>query len=191
MTLIDKISRLLLAPPATGFRAPLYGIALVAIPTLIRGLVDHLVVGAAFTSYIPFILLAAMFLTRTYPVGVALASALLADYLFAGPPRQLMESPDDLFGLSVFLISSILIIALVEAVRTVVDNSLRPTRPGEFSAPVVFSLEEGQAWASWYGSHSWVRLGPEDDVAEMMRDFLAQRELAKRLESSAKPSVNP
>ena len=68
---------------------------------------------------------------------------------------------------------------------------VRPARPDGIAAPVVFSLEGGQAWASWYGSHSWVRLGPENEVAEMMRDFLAQRELAKRLEGAAVSSANP
>ena len=79
--------------------------------------------------------------------------------------------------------AAFLVIALVEAVRTIVENSLRPAKPEGFAAPVVFSLEQGDAWASWYGSHSWIRLGPDEEVAEMMRDFLAQRELAKRLES--------
>ena len=37
--------------------------------------------------------------------------------------------------------------------------------------------------ASWPGAGAPVRMGPEDEVAEMMHDFLAQRELANALPS--------
>ena len=46
---------------------------------------------------------------------------------------------------------------------------------------IVFSLEGGRVWASWHGSDSNVILGEKDQVAEMMRDFLAQVELGERL----------
>ena len=131
-------------------------------------------------------------LETSTPVGVGFhGSWIVADLLFMGPRYQLGFGSYEVIGFIIFMTSAALLIVLAEAVRVIVENSLRPTRPDGFSTPVVFSLEGGQAWASWYGSHSWVRLGPEDDVAEMMRDFLAQRELAKRLESSTTPSVNP
>lgn len=76
-----------------------------------------------------------------------------------------------------------MIIGLVEAARSTVENALRPARPDGTPTQVVFSSQGGYAWASWYGSHSWVRLGPKDEVAVMMEDFLAQLELGKRLES--------
>lgn len=44
---------------------------------------------------------------------------------------------------------------------------------------VVFSVEDGQVWASWYGVDAPVRLGPCDQVVEMMEDFIAQVELGK------------
>jgi hypothetical protein len=46
---------------------------------------------------------------------------------------------------------------------------------------VVFSSLNGRVWASWPGTDASVDLGPLDDVTEMMRDFLAQRELGERL----------
>lgn len=120
-----------------------------------------------------------------YAAGIALISWLLADLLFMKPQFQLTTTPAEILGFVVFQCSAALVIGLVEAVRTIVENSLRPARPDGFAAPVVFSSEGGKAWASWYGSHSWVLLGSEDEVAEMMADFLAQRELAQRLERHA------
>jgi hypothetical protein len=183
MTLIDKVSRLLLAPPATGRKALLYGLILVAIPTGLRLAFDPALGSRLpFSLYLPFVVLAGALLTWRSAVAVTIASWLIAIYLFVGKHDGAPFGPIEIIGLVIFLFSAFLIIALVEAVRTVVENSLRPARPEGFSAPVVFSLERGQVWASWYGSHSWVRLGPEEDVAEMMRDFLAQHELGKRLE---------
>jgi hypothetical protein len=48
---------------------------------------------------------------------------------------------------------------------------------------IVFSLEGGRVWASWPGRDSHVVLGAKEEVAEMMRDFLAQVELGERLTS--------
>lgn len=189
MTLIDKSSRFLLAPPARGRKALLYAILLVAIPTGIRLLLDPIVGGRLpFFTYMPFIILAGALLTWRNAGLVALVSWVTADLLFMTPRYDLTITTVEVVGFLIFLVSAFLIIALVEAVRTIVENSLRPARPEGFSAPVVFSLEGGQAWASWYGSHSWVRLGPEDDVAEMMHDFLAQRELGKRLDPAGSPN---
>jgi len=51
---------------------------------------------------------------------------------------------------------------------------------------IVFSLEQDQVWASWYGQGAPVRLGSRRKVADMMEDFLAQEELAKRLNGESK-----
>ena len=186
MKLIDKLSQLLLAPPATGRRALLYGIVLIAIPTGLRLLVDNFVHGwLPFFVYMPFVIVAAALLKWKHAALVAIGSWIVADILFLYPRYQFTFAALEIIGLIVFSVSAILIIALVEAVRTIVENSLRPARPDSFSTPVVFSLERGQAWASWYGSHSWVRLGEEGQVSEMMEDFLAQRELGKRLDRTA------
>lgn len=46
---------------------------------------------------------------------------------------------------------------------------------------IVFSLENGIVWASWPGIGQRVSLGPQEAVAYMMKDFLAQNEVAERL----------
>ena len=55
------------------------------------------------------------------------------------------------------------------------------SRGADESMGVVFSLERGEVWASWYGQGPPVLLGSQRKVSEMMQDFLAQEELAKRL----------
>src|SRR4029453_3426848 len=183
MTFIDRLSRLLLAPPATGMRALFYVFALIAIPTVIRLLLGFIIIDRLpFFPYVPFVIVGAMVLNWEYAAGTAVMSWIVADLLFTEPRYQLGFGAYELVGFSIFLVSAVLIIALSKAARVIVESSLRPVRPDWIAAPVVFSLEGGQAWASWYGSHSWVRLGPEREVAEMMRDFLAQRELAERLD---------
>jgi hypothetical protein len=185
MTLIDKLSRLLLAPPASGRKALLIGILLIAVPTGIRFLIDDIVHSRLpFFAFIPFVILGGALLSWRGAALVAVCSWLVADLLYMEPRYTIDFDPIELIGFAVFAVSAILIIGLVESVRTIVDNSLRPARPEGFSTPVVFSLERGQAWASWYGSHSWVRLGPDEEVAEMMRDFLAQRELGKKFDQA-------
>ena len=51
----------------------------------------------------------------------------------------------------------------------------------EPNADVIFSLSDDFVWASWPGTDSKVRLGRCAGVTAMMRDFLAQCELAERL----------
>ena len=51
----------------------------------------------------------------------------------------------------------------------------------ESGGGIVFSLEKADAWASWYGQGTPIRLGSQRKVSEMMADFLAQVEIAKRL----------
>ena len=186
MNLLDRLSRRLLAPPAKGRKALLYAILLVTIPTGFRLLVDPFVGGRLpFFTYMPFAILAGALLNWRAAALVSFAAWVTADLLFMTPRFEFNLGAAELIGFVVVAISATLIIALVEAVRTIVENSLRPAKPEGFAAPVVFSLEQGDAWASWYGSHSWVRLGPDEEVAEMMRDFLAQRELARRMESGS------
>ena len=55
---------------------------------------------------------------------------------------------------------------------------------------IVFSLEKGQVWASWYGQGPPVLLGSQRKVGEMMKDFLAQEELARRLANKSANKIN-
>lgn len=53
------------------------------------------------------------------------------------------------------------------------------------SANVIFSFVDGFVWASWPGSVSMVRVGGYEAVKSAMLDFLAQCEVAERLEKTA------
>src|SRR5262245_30907043 len=94
----------LLAPSVTGVWAVVGVVLAIAVPTLVRFLLDDIVSGAEFSPYFPSVLLAAIFLGWRYAAVVALASAIISDALFVGPPAQLLEGPSDLFGAGIFLI---------------------------------------------------------------------------------------
>ena len=75
-------------------------------------------------------------------------------------------------------------------IRIGVVRLLRMRDDAERASGVIFSLERGQAWASWPGAAT-VRLGPHKEVAAMMEDFLAQVELGERLADRYAPSAEP
>jgi hypothetical protein len=58
-------------------------------------------------------------------------------------------------------------------------------KPNGSSDGIIFSLDKGEVWASWYGHEQPVRLGSRYPVAKMMDDFLKQEQLAKRLAGSS------
>lgn len=152
----------------------------VLVPTLVRASVNGFVEGCHGIPYVPSVLLAAIFLGWRPAVAVALGSALVSDWLFMGHGHML-ESGCDFFGMGVFLFASAMIIGSVELPRQMQNDTPKPVEPDIPSGGIVFSLESGEAWASWYGQGSPVRLGPQAEVAEMMEDFLAQLEVGERL----------
>lgn len=181
MTLIATLKTWLPAPPVTGGWAMAGVVALIAVPTLVRLAVDGDVTGVAFTPYSPAVLVAAVLLGAPYAALVALAGAVIGDALFVGARYQMFEGPTDLFGVFAFLLTATLIIGLVEAVRSLILDWMTRRAAGEAPSGVVFSLDRGEAWASWYAGGPPVRLGPQEEVSAMMQDFLAQLELGKRL----------
>jgi K+-sensing histidine kinase KdpD len=158
-------------------------LAAIGIPTLIRGELNDIVEGCETAAFFPFVLLAAIFLGWRWAAVVALASAMIINVYFIGPDGQFMEEACDVFGFSTFLIGSTMIIGFVEAIRLELGKAEQAE--SQPSGGIVFSLQDGEAWASWYGRGEPVRLGPQEDVAEMMEDFLAQLELGKRLNGQA------
>ena len=46
---------------------------------------------------------------------------------------------------------------------------------------IIFSLQDGYVWASWPDGQAVVRLGRHGAVSAMMRDFIAQDDLAARM----------
>ena len=176
--------RWLLAPPLSGKLAIACSVAAVGVPTLFRQSIDGMAMGVDCLPYCPFVLVAAVLTGWRYATLMAIASALVWDYLFMGP-HHLLETDTDWFGMGIFLAYCALIIGFVEAVRKLVAGFPRQAERDEVSSGIIFSLEDGQAWASWKGADAPVPLGPCDEVSEMMEDFLAQVELGKRLTAKA------
>jgi hypothetical protein len=85
----------------------------------------------------------------------------------------------DRFGDTASLISAALIIGVVYLFRRVLAESKRQASGSP--SGIIFSLEKGDALASWKGSGGPVRLRPHDEVEKMMQDFLAQLEVGRRL----------
>ena len=169
-----------LAPPVTGYRAAIYSTGAVALPTLIRAAFQGPVSGIPLLAYFPFMLLVSMAVEWRFAVAVALLSSLLGTYLFVEPRFIFFAGPTDVFAVVAYLIASALVIKLVHDFKGVVVDA--PGSPAARARTgVVFSSEAGDAWASWQGHSCSIRLGRQDEVAEMMQDFLAQRELGKRL----------
>ena len=185
MTLVGLLRKWLVATPLTGKSALVCAGAAVVLPTLYRVSLDGMVMGIGYCPYLPFILLSALLLGWRQSVVIALVSVTVVDALFAGTRFEVVESPTDMLGDVGFLVISAMIIGLAQAIRTAFDDLVGPTRGGG----VIFSLEDGQAWASWPTAGFHLRLGPQDGVAEMMTDFLAQVELAKRLNRSTQPDA--
>jgi hypothetical protein len=183
MTVVDLLRKWLVTTPLKGRLAILFAVTAVTMPTAIRAWFDGIVVGLGFSAYFPFVLLAAILLEWKLATVVALVSAALTDLLFVGMRYQLLEGPTDVFGVVSFVVGAFLIIGLVEAIRTAFEDLVGPTAAGG----VMFSLKNGQAYASWPTAGFHLSLGPRDDVAEMMKDFVAQVELGKRLGKEAQP----
>ena len=181
MNVRHVVSKWLSATPLTGMPMLLCVVAALAAPTLIRASVEGVVTGVGFTPYLPFVLLAALMLRWQVAAAVAVASAVLADFLFVGTRHELLSTPTDLFGMLVFAAASALTIGLAHAFRRVVADPIWLNGPDHPPTGLVFSLEGGQVYASWYGGRSFVPVGPEAEVAKMMQDFLAQREVGRRL----------
>jgi hypothetical protein len=150
----------LLAPPLSGKLAIAFSIVAVALPTLIRHALDGQGMEVDFVPYCPFVLVAAILMSWRYATFVALGSALTCDYLFMGPPSRLLETEIDWFAIGIFFFYCALVIGLVQIVRKMVETYPRRADPNEESSGII---------------------GPCDEVAEMMEDFLAQVELGKRL----------
>ena len=168
-----------LQEPLTGRLAFLCGVVAVAIPTLIRVAVHGTITGCEFTPYLPFVLISAILL-RWWQAGiVALASVGIMGGLLGGSPVPLELA---CFGpaAGMFLASSAVMIFIAAMTRRLFA-SIQNRGADESEGGIVFSLEKGEVWASWYGQSAPVRLGSQRKVSEMMEDFLAQVELGKRL----------
>ena len=171
----------LLLTPLAGPSASVLVVAALAVPTAILSLDHALPAGACCTTYFPFVLIAAVLLRPIYAAITAIGSVGLSDAMFMGPRYELLETPMDQFAAIASLVSFALILGLVWLFRRVLAQRARPHVSIESTSGIIFSLEKGVAFASLPGARIPVTLGPEEEVAEMMRDFLAQLDVGKRL----------
>ena len=181
MTLLGFLKKWLVTTPKTGKSAVVVAVFAIGLPTILRASLDGTSVETRFLPYLPFVMLAAVLLEWKAATIIMLVAAGLADWLFIGPHHHALEEPADILAVAMFLSASTLAIALVQAIRTALTNLVGPT----LKDGVIFSLKEDQAWASWPEAGFHLRLGPQDEVASMMKDFLAQLELAERLAAAA------
>lgn len=156
------------------------GLAAVVVPTLIRVAVQNSVSMAVFLTYVPFMLVAALFLKPSASALVAATSAMIADIVFMEPFFALNLALNGVFSVAAFLMISLLFILFVRSVRGLLRHSLAPETP-EFSRNPIFSEKQGEAWVSWRSERPSVKLGSHTEVAEMMEDYIAQVELAQRM----------
>ena len=176
---VAVLSRWLQAPPVTGRAALFCAICIVAVPTIIRAAVNGVVTGCEFTPYLPFVLIAAILLPWWQAAAMALVSVEILGGLLAGEAHGMFQECF-LTGAAIFLASSAAIIGIVSTIRRVfAATQLRGA--DESAGGIVFSLENEEVWASWYGSGPPMRLGSRKKVETMMEDFLAQSEVARRL----------
>ena len=181
MILCTALKNALDRPVETGPRDLFWAALAVALPTVVRLAVDDHDTGVAFSPYIPFVLLTALMLGWRFAAPVAIASVAIADLMFIDPRFVPIAGPTDVFGMVIFLLTAAMIIILVEAARSALAARPKPVPCGHDETGLIFSLEKGQALLSWSGSQQPLRLGPESEVSEMMRDFLAQLEVGRRL----------
>ena len=175
------LTRWLHAPRLTGRQALLFGVAALAVPTLIRLAVYGTVTGCEFTPYLPFVLVSAVLVRWWQAALVALGSVVILGGLFLGPSHDHVGAACFLSSAGMFLASSAAIIGTVLGIRRVLAAHLARSAVQDSGAGIIFSLEQEQVWATWHGDGPPLPLGSKDKVSEMMKDFLAQLELGERL----------
>lgn len=164
--------RWLRSPLLTGWSALICAIAMIALPTVARAAMNGTVTGCEFTPYLPFVLLSAILIGWWQASAVALISVAILGGLFITPPVSQLEKSCFLAGAGIFMAASAAMIATAILVRRAFAG-LQSRGADEAGGGIVFSVEQGEVWASWYGQGAPVRLGAERKVAETMRHFLA------------------
>lgn len=173
-----ELIRWLQGPPFKGWQGIACAIIAIGLPTAVRASLEGAVTGCEFTPYVPFIFICAI-LTPWWAAAVAaLASVAIMGGLLGGSPAHGLSCFVPSVGM--FLASSTVMIGAAILIRSVIV-AIQKRGADESLGGIVFSLEKGEVWASWYGQGPPVLLGSQRKVSEMMRDFIAQEELARRL----------
>lgn len=181
----------LFAPPLRGPWAIAVAIAGIAIPTFIRLSMVPGIDDQACTVFCPFVLAVSILCGWRHALATAVGSAIACNTVLMGAPYRFHIQRSEIEGLSTFLGYSVFLIVVVRLFRLTAARSLRQAGAQERVSGVVFSLDEGQAWASWYGVDAPVRLGPASEVIPMMEDFIAQANVAMRLRDRMNPDRRP
>lgn len=167
--------------PVRGGWAVVFAIGGIAIPTMIRLMMSPGIDDESCTIFCPFVLTVSILCGWRYALATAVGSAVACNTILMGWPYRFHFSRPEIEGLSTFLGYSAFMISVVWLFRTTAARSLRQAGAQERVSGVVFSLDDGQAWASSYGVDAPVRLGPVEDVIPMMEDFIAQVDVSRRL----------
>lgn len=160
--------------------ALLTGVLALSLATLLRAAINPYVTGCEFMPYLPFVLICAILLPWWEASLVTLAAVPILGLSFIGSPAKLVASSCFLSSSGIFLTASAAMIFFVALMRRVF-TSIHRSGADESAGGVLFSLDQGKVWASWYGRGPRVLLGSREKVSVMMQDFLAQEEVAKRL----------
>lgn len=188
MTRAALLRSWLITPPLGG----LWMVAWTAVALPIAALLDWVmdcpdVLGECCTPFFIFILFTAFLFG--WRAGVISTLASVAAYLWLDSAHSthmiMLGHSSDAWRAVVFLGVGLAITGSVEMIRRTISRFARLPNPNEYSSGVIFSLEKGQAWASWPGQAVPVRLGPQQEVAAMMGDFLNQIEVGQRLDRRA------
>lgn len=182
--MLRAITRRLCAGPILGGPAFLIAFVALSVPTMVRLAVGQTVAGCEFTPYLPFIFVCAITLSCWAASSVAAgAVAIMGNALGGALPHGTACFLD---SATIFLGCSALMIGIATLVRRVIVG-LQRRGADESAGGVVFSLENGQVWASWYGQSAPTLIGSQRKVSEMMQDFLKQQEVADRLLGNCSP----
>ena len=173
----------LFTPPLHGTGAAAVSVAAVAVATLIHLSLFSPMESQACTVFCPFILLISILCGWRWALTAAAGSAIICNTVLMGAPYAFHLQGPEIEVLVSFLGFSALMILVVQLFRLTAARSLRQAGAQERASGIVFSLVDGQVWASWYGIDAPVRLGSQDEVAPMMEDFIAQAELGKQLQA--------
>jgi len=146
---------------------------MIALPTVARAAMNGTVTGCEFTPYLPFVLLSAILIGWWQASAVALISVAIMGGLFITPPISSLEKSCFLAGAGMFLAAAATMIGTAVIVRRAFAF-LHRRGADEAGGGIVFSVAQGEVWASWYGLAAPVRLGAERKVAETMERFLAR-----------------
>jgi hypothetical protein len=169
------------APPLSGKWTILWILAALPVAFLIRQSMNCPdAIGECCTPLFIFVLASAVLLGWKAAIFAAVSAGAVSIWLYSGP-GHVMDGGGELAGMTLFLFYCALIIGCVEFVRSAFARLSRVSVPEEHSSGIIFSREDGHAWASWPGNSAPIRLGPDTEVTAMMRDFVSQVELADRL----------